>query len=151
MHASTWCTLVFHSRKQPSLAETLAGDIYQNTDALISTRERPVLMTIPANHQPPSQSAQHPEFSLERISRLVSDLEQELANAPPDIPNMRELREEIKTLKHVLVSPEEKDSGIEERLQEIRGAFRDMTARVEGEVLKDSPYIAEIGRILGMI
>lgn len=108
-------------------------------------------MTAHTNQQPASQTAQHPEFSLERISRLVSDLEQELAKAPVDIPNVQELREEIKTLKHALASPEEKDEGIGEKLHEIRNAFQDLTARIEGEVLKDSPYIAEIGRILGMV
>jgi hypothetical protein len=96
-------------------------------------------------------SAQHPEFSFERISRLISALEQELANAPADLPNVKELREEIDTLKHALAAPEKRENGVGERLHAIRDALQGMSAKVEGEVLKDSPYIAEIGRILGLV
>lgn len=108
-------------------------------------------MTTPPHQQPPSRIARHPEFSLERISHLVSELEQELAKTPPEIPNVHGLREEIEALKHVLASSEEPDERIEERLHTIRHTLEDVTARVEGEVLKDSPYIAEIGRILGLV
>jgi hypothetical protein len=105
-------------------------------------------MTIPTHQQPGTSTAQHQEFSLERISRLVSELEQELAKAPGDIPHVQDLKDEIESLKHVLRSPEEKE---EPNLHAVREALQNITARLEGEVLKDSPYIAEIGRILGMV
>lgn len=108
-------------------------------------------MTSVNDQDRPSPAAQHPEFSFERISRLVTALEQELANAPADLPNVKDLREEIETLKHVLASPENSDAKVDERLHAIRDALRDMSAKVEGEVLKDSQYIAEIGRILGLV
>ena len=108
-------------------------------------------MTTPSDHEPVTGTAQHSDFSLQRISRLIADLEQELAKAPPDIPHGQELREEIETLKHVLASPGKRESGINERLHAIRGALEEMSAKVEGEVLKDTPYITEIGRILGMV
>jgi chromosome segregation ATPase len=108
-------------------------------------------MTTPTNQHPGTPTAQHQDFSLERISRLVADLEQELAKAPGDVPHVQDLKEEIQALKHVLASPEDKDDRIGENLHAVRTAFQNMTARVEGEVLKDSPYIAEIGRILGMV
>ncbi|HEX7635305.1 MAG TPA: hypothetical protein VF427_08515 [Noviherbaspirillum sp.] len=108
-------------------------------------------MTTPPHQQPPSRIARHPEFSLERISHLVSELEQELAKAPSDIPYVQSLREEIEALKHVLSSPDETNERVAERLHTIRHALENVTARVEGEVLKDSPYIAEIGRILGLV
>lgn len=92
---------------------------------------------------------QEQEFSRERISRLVSDLEQELANA--DIPHAAELREEIATLKQILAAPDGKEGWIRDRLHTIRSTLQDMTAKVEGEVLRDTPYIAEIGRILGLV
>lgn len=108
-------------------------------------------MTSPTQQNPGSRTAEHQEFSLERISRLITELEQELANAPEDIPNVRDLREEIETLKNALASPQRKEGSIRERLHAIRGSLQNMTAEVEGEVLKDSPYIVEIGRILGMV
>lgn len=99
----------------------------------------------------PSITAQHAEFSLERISRLVTALEQELAGAPPDLPNVKELREEIETLRHVLAAPDKQEDAASERLHAARTALQEMSAKFEGEVLKDSPYIAEIGRILGLM
>lgn len=109
------------------------------------------IMTTPTHQQPPSRIARHPEFSLERVSRLVFELEQELAKAPPEIPNVQDLRQEIEALKHALASSEETDERIAQRLHTVRNALENVTARVEGEVLKDSPYIAEIGRILGLV
>jgi hypothetical protein len=64
---------------------------------------------------------------------------------------MQDLRDEIETLKQILASPEEREGGIRERLHAIRHALQDLTARAESEVLRDSPYVAEIGRILGMV
>lgn len=107
-------------------------------------------MTSAKDNERSPLTAQHPEFSLERISRLVAALEQELAGAPPDLPNVKELREEIATLKHVLAAPDERDDA-GERLHAIRHTLQNVSAKVEGEVLKDSPYIAEIGRILGLM
>lgn len=108
-------------------------------------------MTTPTKQQPGPTTAQHQEFSLERISRLVADLEQELAKAPGDVPHVQDLKEEIQTLKQVLASSDENEVRIDENLHAIRNALQNVTARVEGEVLKDTPYIAEIGRILGLV
>ncbi len=46
------------------------------------------------------------EFSLERITQLVSDLEQELQAAPPGSAKLDALREEIVVLKRTLAQPE---------------------------------------------
>ncbi|MDB5775315.1 MAG: hypothetical protein JWP38_1448 [Herbaspirillum sp.] len=85
-----------------------------------------------------------PPFNLERIHALVAELEAELANAPPGAPEVQNLRDEIETLKNVLNSPKIKEGWILESLHSVRDS-------VEGTVLKDSPYVAEIGRILGLI
>lgn len=96
-----------------------------------------------------STTRQEQEFSLERISRLIADLEQEVAHA--DVPHAAELREEIATLKQILASPAGQEDLTREKLHTIRGTLQDMTAKVEGEVLRDTPYITEIGRILGLV
>ncbi|KIF83579.1 hypothetical protein TSA66_08630 [Noviherbaspirillum autotrophicum] len=90
-------------------------------------------------------------FSLERVRHLVAALEQELANAPADAPQVQTMKEEIATLKHMLASPDNQEGDVRERLHTVHNTFQDMTARVESEVLRDSPYIAEIGRILGLV
>lgn len=108
-------------------------------------------MTSSTKPDPASQTARHQEFSLERINRLISDLEQELTNAPADNPKVRDLKDEIVTLKEMLASHEEEEGWIKERLHAIHDGLQDMTAKAEWTVLKDSPYIAEIGRILGLV
>ncbi len=105
-----------------------------------------------ANSKDPSAPvAQHADFSLERISRLVFDLEQELALAPSSAPGLDALREEIANLKRALASPVDEYHQLEEQLHGMRGKLSDFAASVEGEVLKDTPFIAELGRILGLI
>lgn len=91
------------------------------------------------------------EFSLERISRLVSDLEQELAGAPPGSPKIDALRAELGDLKRTLASPEGHTPELEQRLQGVRSRLDDFIASVEGEVLRDSRYLVELGRILGLM
>lgn len=101
--------------------------------------------------QVPQVPAQPGEFSLERIGNLVAALERELQNAPPDLPNAQALQQEIETLKQALASAENQQAVVKERLHSVRGTLQDMTARVENEVLQDSRYVAEIGRILGLV
>jgi hypothetical protein len=98
-----------------------------------------------------SQPAAPHGVDLERINRLVADLEQELAKAPTDSQDLQEVRNEIQTLKNLLGSSRGSHPVAGEELHTVRASIQKMTATIESEVLKDSPYIAEIGRILGMI
>ncbi len=93
----------------------------------------------------------HTEFSLERIARLVSDLEQELAGAPAGSPKLDALRAEIEVLKRTLASPDGAQPALTEQLHGVRGRLDDVVASVEGEALRDTPYLIEIGRILGLV
>ena len=90
-------------------------------------------------------------FNLDRVRTLVAAMEQELAGAPADLPDVQALRQEIDTLKQLLARGDSEHGEVKERLHTVRGALQDMTARVESEVLQDSRYIAEIGRILGLV
>ena len=91
------------------------------------------------------------EFSLDRIARLVSDLEQELATAPPDSPKIAALRVEIVRLKQLISSPDGATPELTEQLHGVRGRLDDVVASVEGEALRDTPYLVELGRILGLV
>jgi len=108
-------------------------------------------MTSTDNRDPAASATQRHEFNMDRVRSLVSALEMELSNAPADHPNVQALRQEIDTLKHVLASEEDQPVQVKERLHSVRNTLQDMTARVESEVLQDSRYIAEIGRILGLV
>ena len=91
------------------------------------------------------------DFSLERIARLVSDLEQELAAAPPGSPKVDALRAEIAVLKRTLAGPDGATPELTEQLHGVRGKLSEVVASVEGEALKDTPYLVELGRILGLV
>ena len=91
------------------------------------------------------------DFSLERIARLVSDLEQELAAAPPGSPKVDALRAEIAALKRTLAGPDGATPELTEQLHGVRGKLSEVVASVEGEALKDTPYLVELGRILGLV
>ena len=91
------------------------------------------------------------EFSLERIAKLVSDLEQELSGAPADSPKVAALRAEIDALKQTLASADQARPELELRLHGTHRNLDDLVASVEGEVLRDTPYLAELGRILGLV
>ncbi|HEY4072366.1 MAG TPA: hypothetical protein VGM52_04605 [Herbaspirillum sp.] len=101
------------------------------------------------NTTTPSSEA-HPPFNLERIHALIAELETELAKAPPGT-DLQNLRDEITTLKNVLNSPKVKEGWVRESLHSVRNGIEEMAQTVEGTVLKDSPSIAEIGRILGLM
>ena len=87
-----------------------------------------------------------PQLDLARVNRLIADLEEEVAKVPADAPGMQDLRDEIVTLKNVLGSPKTKHDWIEDGLHSVRDAAQ----AVKGEVMRESVYIAEIGRILGL-
>lgn len=86
------------------------------------------------------------KFDLERVNRLVADLAAEVERAPADAPGIQDLREEIETLRAVLNSPRTRHHWIDEGLR----AVRDAAQVVRGELIRESVYVAEIGRILGL-
>ena len=86
------------------------------------------------------------KFDVERVNRLVADLAAEVERAPADAPGIQELREEIETLRAVLNSPRTRHHWIDESLH----AVRDAAHAVRGELVRDSVYVTEIGRILGL-
>ena len=89
--------------------------------------------------------------SLELISALVSDLEQELSTAPSDSPRVMALREELVLLRRTLSASDGEAELLRRRLHGTHGKLDDLLASVEGEVLRDTPYLAELGRILGLV
>jgi len=91
------------------------------------------------------------QFSLDRIQKLVADLDQELDAAPAGSPKVDELRAELAMLKKTLAGTDGASLNLEQQLHGVRGKLDDVVASVEGEVLKDTPYLTELGRILGLV
>jgi hypothetical protein len=96
-------------------------------------------------------------FSFDRISQLVSDLEQELALAPANSHRVMALRHELAMIKRTLAeSKPEEDKALEsealrQQLHGTHGKLDDLIASMEGEILRDTPYLTELGRILGLM
>jgi chaperonin cofactor prefoldin len=90
-------------------------------------------------------------FSLERIHVLLSDIEQELASIPDKSSRVQALKAEIDALKQTLRSSASDSSQVAQQLRDTHNALDDLVASIEGEILRDTPYVAELGRILGLV
>jgi len=104
---------------------------------------------LPKNALPRERASQ--EFDLERVKQLVSDLEQDLAKAPAGTPHLQELKSELEEFKQTLAAGNPDQGKVRERMHGIQTTLHTMTATIEGEVLLDSRYIVEAGRILGLV
>jgi uncharacterized coiled-coil DUF342 family protein len=90
-------------------------------------------------------------FSLERIQNLLSDLEQELASIPATSARVQALKAEIDALKQTLSSSTSDMPKVAQQLKGTHNALDDLVVSIEGEILRDTPYVAEMGRILGLM
>ena len=91
-----------------------------------------------------------PEIDLDEVAKLLEALEQDLANVQGNEKEIQRLRDEVQTLKNVLISPVRRHHWVRDGLHGIRDVFEDALDTAVAEGLKGSQYIAEIGRILGM-
>ena len=78
-------------------------------------------------------------IDIDQVSKLVDELERDIARAPANNADTRKLLDEIEAIKKLLKSPAPEHSHVRQRLHAIRQ-----------ELWSDAPYLAEIGRILGM-
>ena len=92
-----------------------------------------------------------PPFSLERIQNLVSDLEQELLSLPVTSSRIQVLKAELEALKQAVSDSTSNSAHVEQQLRGTHSALDDLVANIEGEILRDTPYLAELGRILGLM
>lgn len=84
-----------------------------------------------------------PTVDLDKVAKLVDALEKDLAKAKRDPADMERLRAEIEAIRSLLRAPAPRHSTVRERLHALRETL-------EGEIWRDAPYLAELGRILGM-
>ncbi len=92
----------------------------------------------------------HPDLDLARIRRLIDELDAEVANAPADADGVQDLKDEIATLRAVLDAPKQKSGWIADGLHTIGVQLEQTAKSVRGEVMRESVFVAEIGRILGL-
>ncbi|WDZ94269.1 hypothetical protein Herbaro_12245 [Herbaspirillum sp. WKF16] len=90
---------------------------------------------------------QTPRFDHQRLLEMVGEFEQELQKLPAGSGEASQLREDIARLRQHLSAPQPHAGAVQDSWQSLRRA----ADSVENAVLKDSPYIAEMGRIIGLL
>ncbi|KAF1042905.1 MAG: hypothetical protein GAK35_02460 [Herbaspirillum frisingense] len=93
------------------------------------------------------QQASTPRFDHQRLLDMVGEFELELQKLPADSSEAEQLREDIGRLKEHLAAPQPHPGAVRDSWQSLRRA----ADSVENAVLKDSPYITEMGRIIGLL
>jgi len=91
-----------------------------------------------------------PEIDLDEVAKLLEALEKDLANVQGSEKDIQRLKDEVQTLRNVLVSPVRRHHWVRDGLHDIRDVFENALDTAVAKGLKGSQYIAEIGRILGM-
>ena len=93
----------------------------------------------------------HPASSFERISKLVFDLEQELMMISNESAKVVALKDEMNHLKKLLSTVDKPQENLHHHLKATHSRLNDLLASLEGEALKDTPYLTELARILGFV
>ena len=91
-----------------------------------------------------------PDMDLEEVARLIDALEKDLASVQGSAADIQRLKDEVQTLKNVLMSPVRRHHWVRDGLHGVRHAFENARDTALASGLKASQYLAEIGRILGM-
>ena len=98
----------------------------------------------------PAQPAGPSGMDVARINGLIAHLENKLEKVPADAPGAQDLRDEIAALKSALATPDFEPHRITAGLLGIRGMLEKAKDTVVGEAMRDSTFLVDIGRLLGM-
>jgi hypothetical protein len=90
-------------------------------------------------------------LSHEQIQRLLSDLEQALTEVQADTPGFQALKATLDDLRRTLAQQQMDSEQMKQQLHNTHKILDDFIASIEGELLRDTPYLAEIGRIVGLV
>jgi hypothetical protein len=88
--------------------------------------------------------------NLDDVTRLVEQLERDLAKVRAGGASVDTLRSEVEQLRSALSAPEPSHGELNEGLHGVRDRLAALSDELFGDALKGSDYIARIGRILGL-
>ena len=89
-------------------------------------------------------------IDIEAAKRRTEDLSRTLAQAGSDSDKLRELREEVDSLRDILNGPNAQHFWITDRLRAIEAIFERAAVELLADGIKAGNYVAEMGRILGV-
>jgi len=90
------------------------------------------------------------KIDVEAAKRLAEDLSRTLAQAGSNGEKLRELREEVDSLRDILNGSNAQHFWIIDRLRAIEALFERAAVELLADGIKAGNYVAEIGRILGV-
>jgi hypothetical protein len=88
--------------------------------------------------------------NLDDVTRLVEQLERDLAKVRAGGASVDTLRCEVEQLRSALSAPEPSHGELNQGLHGVRDRLAALSDELFGDALKGSDYIARIGRILGL-
>jgi hypothetical protein len=88
--------------------------------------------------------------NLDDVTRLVEQLERDLAKVRAGGASVDTLRSEVDQLRNALSAPEPSHGELNQGLHGVRDRLAALSDELFGDALKGSDYIARIGRILGL-
>ena len=88
--------------------------------------------------------------NLDDVTRLVEQLERDLATVRAGGASVDTLRSEVEQLRSALAAPEPSHGELNQSLHGVRDRLAALSDELFGDALKGSDYIARIGRILGL-
>lgn len=97
---------------------------------------------------PPNEESQEIDYAA--AEKLIHALEHDLAQVRGGSRDLQLLRDEVETLKNVLNSPIRRHHWVREGLHGTRLAIENAMETLIADGYKAGPYVAEIGRILGL-
>jgi NTP pyrophosphatase (non-canonical NTP hydrolase) len=89
------------------------------------------------------------ELDADAAKALVRSLGKRLGAARSDDPLLRELHDELETLRRTLYSPSPKPSWVAESLHTIRAMLEEAAQHQVGAEIRAGEHLAQVGRILG--
>jgi hypothetical protein len=89
-------------------------------------------------------------LNLEEVRKLVTALEQDLAKAESGSADVQALKDEVEALRKALHSSEPGHGWVREALERIHARIDAVAETAKTDAAIAGPYIAAIGRILGL-
>ncbi|HET9043786.1 MAG TPA: hypothetical protein VFN70_11595, partial [Burkholderiales bacterium] len=108
----------------------------------------PPLAAAPEPPPPPQPPERYTHLDTDVAKGFAKSLAKRVDSARSDDPLLRELHDEVETLRRTLYSPTPKHSWMGESLKTVRAILEEASTHSVGEEIRAHDYIAQIDRML---